>query len=165
MRKYAFMFFLLASISLLVHSQDLEKDWMILQNDNAVKVWKDRSTLKKYGVFQVSDRAHSLDWSTIKKEDFFKKIEEDKKKLLALVGIKKWSAQKYIWTKVGEAFELSIVGTYEDSSAKLIQFQELHIFQEKRTLQILYTQPYELIFNPNIGNKFIFDVRKSVGIK
>lgn len=155
--------FLICIFNSVAFGQDFQKDWRLVRNEEDVKTYLHRLSTDITGTVQVNAKKESIDWSKIKKEDFYKSLEEKKKHLLSLIGVTEWTAEKYSWNNANSINELSVIGTYKDSSKHIIQFRELHLFKPNKTIQILYTQPTGVKLNPKTGENFLMSIRKSIG--
>ena len=108
---------------------------------------------------QRKRHAKKKDWSQIKKFEYFKSLETKKKKMLSLIGIKNWKANKQKWKKTKSGRELSIVGSYTNSKNEKVSFKELHVFQPTATYQILFTKPAGLKLSKNVVPNFFSAVK------
>lgn len=129
-------------ISVPLWASSFDKEWSLSSEMDNVKVWQLKADPDVTGSWQEKKPLRKLDWSKVGTNEFFKKFEADKIKMLSFVGIRDWKAEKYEWNKLPLGHELKIQGHYVDVSDKKIAFTELHYFQEQKTIQILQTQPF-----------------------
>lgn len=81
--------------------------------------------------------------SPIKKKNFsnqlLKKLQYNKKRMLASIGIKNWKVHKSQIKKLKRQTYIQLSGSYLDLSGQSIQFVEHHFYRNSRYLQILLT--------------------------
>ncbi|MGZ3800809.1 MAG: hypothetical protein ACXVCL_11630 [Bdellovibrio sp.] len=144
-------------------AQTFWKDWRLVRDVEGVKTFLHRSDIDVTGAVQVNENKTATNWSKIKKEEFLKSLEENKKQALSLIGVTEWTASEYIWNNQNDITELLVVGTYKNSASQFIQFRELHIFKEKKTIQVLYTQPVGAKVSSKTGENFVASVVNNIG--
>jgi hypothetical protein len=157
-----FMFSICISTSM-AFGQSFQENWRLVRDEESVKTYLHRSDTNVAGSVQINRRKEPIDWNKVTREDFFKSLEEKKKQLLSLIGVTDWIASDYTWTNRRSINELTVVGTYKDSSGQVVQFRELHLFKERRTVQILYTQSIGAKVTAKTADDFVASVRKSIG--
>ena len=135
------------------------KGWKLVRQDKQVRVWKLKSNLEVIGTFRSEAKSKPVDWTKIKSEKFFKKLVDKKKKILHLIGIVDWKAEKYIWEKQKNNYKLVINGTYVNSLAQTITFTEHHLFFKNKTYQMLLTNPSQKEIKKEVIQRFFSSVK------
>lgn len=116
--------------------------WKLSRDANGVKVWLLKNNSNVTGSLQRRKTLNKNKLGKIKQEDFFKRFENKKRRILSLIGVTNWKATKYDWSPGTR--QLSVEGTYTDSSGLNVTFAEIHIFKNGETVQILHTRPTSL---------------------
>lgn len=159
-------FFLYFSLSLfsfsLCYADSFNNDWNLTSNIDGVKVWMLRSNSDVTGSWQEIVGKKSLDWSIVDQKNYFQSFEAKKKKMLSFVGISKWRADHYKWTKNSQWHELNVKGHYQDSSGQEIAFKEVHLFHPGKTIQILHTRPASLKNGEEFSKQFFSFIKPEV---
>lgn len=146
-------------------SDPFASNWSIVSEVDGVKVWQHKANPELTGSWQEFPVKKKLDWSPEGKEntqkEYFKSLEDKKKKMLSFIGVTDWTVEQYKWNSPSEGKEELIVeGHYKDSTGKKIYFKELHQFAEDKTTQFLHTRPYDAPDGENRAKEF-FDFIKS----
>ncbi len=149
------IFVIIFLISTHAFAQAIGNQWKLSRNENDVKVWQLIKNTDVTGSLQVMEKKQETNWAKISKDTFFKNLEEKKKKTLSLIGVRDWTATNYRWTDTANGPELNISGSYRDSSDTKIEFQEIHLFRKKKTIQILLTKPADYKLEPALSKNFI----------
>lgn len=148
--KNLILFFLL-TLSSAFASYD---NWQVTSLNDS-KIWQHKTNPNITGTIQKLGRSTVLDWSKINKKTFYQSFEQNKKTGLSFLGVKNWKASSYKWETALEGEKLIIDGSYTDSAGLQVVFKEIHIFQNKNTLQILHTRPLELGQNKKLEEEFL----------
>lgn len=135
-------FFLLLIIILSVTAQAVTSTnaWKLKNNFTVSKVWQhvtDNSlyiSVEKTKLDEISQYKNILSDKTK-----LKKLEEEKKATLNLIGVKNWQAPVKEWTNISGRDFLQLQGTYVDNSDEMVHFREYHLIENGNVLQILFT--------------------------
>lgn len=140
----------------------LEGPWSLVQDGDRIKVWLHTTNSNVTLTVQTEALSKPVDWTKTTKAQLFQSLEDKKRKLLFLMGIRDWKAEKYNLKKSGEAQELSVSGTYVNSTGEQIAFHEIHIFHSTSTTQALYTQPAKTPMPSGFAEKTLQQVLSEV---
>lgn len=119
--------------------------WELKSEHNEVQVWMFKANPLVTATFEERKNKKKIDWNKVGSEDFFTKLEGKKSKVLGLMGVKDWKVNQKEWKpeKKGSG-KLVLKGSYVDSKGRKIKFQEVHIYKDSETRQVLATWPLEV---------------------
>ncbi len=138
--------------------------WKLSRDVNGVKVWQLEKNSDVTGSLEKRKTGKKINWLNIKQKDFFKKLEEKKKKMLSFIGISEWKG-KYKWQPKKEHHELLVNGSYRDWSGQKITFAEVHIYRANETIQILHTRPTATINGDKLASRIIAHMKNQAGVE
>ena len=118
-----------------------EDIWEPVGAADGSRLWQLKDRPEIMGVLRSKRHDRPVDWSSVQSEEAFKKVAEQKRQILSIIGISQWSADSYSWTRGGALHELAIEGTYRDNSFQKIAFWERNLFGPSETYTILVVSP------------------------
>ncbi len=117
--------------------------WVNRQSDKSMSLWSSKKNEK----IMVARHQFKPSKKTKRKmgnqEELFKSVENEKRTMLAWVGIKNWTPTSYDWKQTSEGGLLTIKGTYQDAKGQLVGFIERHKYGKdaETAVQDVFTQP------------------------
>ncbi len=138
--------------------------WKLSRDVNGVKVWQLEKNSDVTGSLERRKTGKKINWLNIKQKDFFKKLEEKKKKMLSFIGISEWKG-KYKWKPKKDYHELLVNGSYKDWSGQKIIFTEVHIYRTNETIQILHTRPKSIAGGDKLARRIIAHMKNQAEVE
>jgi len=133
MKLFIALFILMTTLPTL----GLELSLVRSSNDN--ELWRIPEVKGSYLALTKKKNEKSFSLQGLEDESFIKKLEEDKKGMLSMMGISNWKVSKRNWQKAKGVKTLSLHGTYIDRSGSIIHFIEEHKYTKEITHQALLT--------------------------
>ena len=147
----------------LAFTEPLSSPWLLTRQTGNVWVWKLKGASNVIGTFQIEQRSRPIHWKKIKSKKFFLDLIHKKKKMLSLIGVKKWRVKRSNWKNQEGYRELTMEGSYYNSQDHFIDFKEVHLFYPRKTLQILLSHQRDKASKER-NNKSIYQGCKENGI-
>jgi hypothetical protein len=110
-------------------------NWQLKNDLKTTKVWQNKKFSSLYVSIEKSTVENTNDYTNALKGS----EDEDKAKVLALIGVSSWKANKRNWKKIGDKNLYVIEGSYIDNSDQDIRFQEYHFIKDKVAMKIIFT--------------------------
>ena len=143
MKLRFFILVLITTHQIFAYPIDMDLWKPVVGNSNdALRVYSHKEK-KQYKLSIQTTKVHSKNWKDSKSSDVYNDVVSQKKKMLALLGIKKWRVSSQKWTPSQDVSTLEIKGQYVNSRAKKVEFHEVHEFGQSKKVQYLFTKVVE----------------------
>ncbi len=123
----------------LLSLQTLAADLSLVRSSKHKELWKVMAIKGSYVALSKSKNENAFSLSGLDKKGFIEKLENDKKKMLSMMGISNWQVSKRSWKSNKSKKVLSLYGSYKDRNGNLVNFIEKHHYSKKMTHQALLT--------------------------
>lgn len=162
MKRFIVMALLLSSVSL--HANISDASWKLKNNFTVSKVWQSLTDSNLYVSIEKNKVEDVAAYKNILKDKAsLAKFEEEKKNILGLIGVSKWTASSKEWIKLSGRDFLKLQGTYEDNADETVHFREYHLVEDGKVLQILFTSTKKDSYTSlNDIEQFLKDVKMDV---
>lgn len=135
--------FLTLGLMLVTSLAQADSLWNNRRSDKTMSLW----SAKKNDKIMIARHQFKPTKKTKRKmgnqEEFFKSVENEKRTMLAWVGVKNWTPSSYDWKETPEGGILTIKGTYDDGKGQAVGFIEKHKYAKnaETAVQDVFTQP------------------------
>lgn len=117
--------------------------WTVKRSDKTLSMWSAKKSDKIIIARHQFKPSSKVRRKIGNQEELFKSVENEKRTMLAWVGVKNWTPSSYEWKDSSEGGILIIKGTYDDGKGQVVGFIEKHKYAKnaESAVQDVFTQP------------------------